>query len=46
MKFKNFIFQAWKVMEFKLSVFESHGKLVWCRLVTADVITELGQKIP
>ena len=30
MEFKDFIFQAWKVMDFKLSVLEIHGKLKFC----------------
>ena len=46
MKFENFIFQAWKVMEFNCRSLKVMKKLVWYRLVTADVITELGQKIP
>ena len=44
MKFKNFIFQVWKVIEFNcrsLKVMEKY----FGRLVTADVITERGQKI-
>ena len=38
MEFKNFIFQAWKVVKFELSVLEIHGKLKFCLvvLVTAD----------
>ena len=34
MEFKNFIFQAYKVLEFlKLSVLEIHGKLKFCLVV-------------
>ena len=43
MEFKDFIFQAWKVMEFKLLVLEIHGKLKFCLVVWLLQMTKQGQ---
>ena len=44
MEFENFIFQAWKVMEFKLlQVLEIHGIIKFCLVVWLLQMTKQGQ---